>query len=202
MTTIPVGTDLKTLNITLQKARTWDREVIGNNFAEEESNQITMEELFNGKRVAVVGMPAPFTGTCTNAHFPAYKVLQDDFLKSVDELVIYTVSDPYAHYSWAEKMGNDFNKITFLADPECEFAKEFGLDQDLKFASLGKRSSRFSMFVDDGIVKVFNLVDLVNEGTAAEDAENLLKLVEGDKKLMDPVMGAHVVLGKVEGLWC
>lgn len=133
-------------------------------------NGVTMQTLFKGRKVAVFGVPAPFTGTCTTAHYPPYKALQDEFkAKGIDEIVCYSVTDPYAHYNWGKAMGNDFDKISFLADVDCEWAKENELNRDYTAASLGHRSARFSMIVDDGIVKSFNMVT-----EADKDAETLL----------------------------
>ena len=136
-------------------------------------NAIEMSDLFKGKKVAIFGVPAPFTGTCTTAHYPPYKVLQDKFkAKGIDEIICYSVADPYAYYNWGETMENDFDKISFLADVDCEWAKENDLDRDYTGASLGHRAARFSMIVDDGIVKSFNLVE-----DADKDAETLLEQV-------------------------
>jgi peroxiredoxin len=63
--------------------------------------------------------------------------------------------------------------ISFLADVDCEWAKENDLDNDYTAASLGHRSARFSMLVDDEIVKTFNMV--VEE--ADQDAQTLLSQV-------------------------
>ena len=133
-----------------------------------------MSDLFKGKKVAIFGVPAPFTGTCSLAHYPPYKTLQDQFkAKGIDEIVCYSVSDPYALYNWGKVLGNDFDKISFLADVDCEWAKSHDLDRDYTVASLGHRSARFSMIVEDGIVKSFNLV----EDNADKDAETLLEQV-------------------------
>jgi len=130
-----------------------------------------MKDLFKGRKVAIFGVPAPFTGTCTYAHYPPYKALQDEFkAKGVDEIVCYSVTDPYAHYNWGKTMDNDFGKISFAADVDCEFAKEYKLDKDYTAASLGHRSARFSMIVEDGLVTSFNTVD-----EAEKDAETLLE---------------------------
>ena len=66
-------------------------------------------------------------------------------------------------------MENDFDKISFLADVDGEWAKEYELDRDYSGASLGCRSARFSMIVDDGVVTSFNFVE-----EAELDAETLL----------------------------
>jgi len=175
---ISVGTDLSKSSSSLQKARPWfmsDDE--GSNMAAD--NELPMKDLFpQGTTVAVFGVPAPFTGTCTTAHYPPYKQLADEFTKaSVDSIVCYSVTDPFAHYNWAKSMGNDFNKIEFVADPTCEWAKEHELDADYSAASLGSRSKRFSMLVKDGTVVAFH--DLTGKD-ASQDAAVLL---EDAKKL-------------------
>lgn len=134
-------------------------------------NAISMSDLFKGKTVAIFGVPAPFTGTCTTAHYPPYKKLQDDFLaKGVDEIVCYSVTDPYSHYNWGKVMGNDFDKISFLGDVDGDWARSHKLDRDYSIASLGHRSARFSMIVEDGLVKTFNMVE-----DADADAQTLLE---------------------------
>jgi peroxiredoxin len=169
---ISVGTDLTKSTTTWQQARPWHTEEGLSNLAKD--NARTMSDLFKGKKVAVFGIPAPFTGVCTNAHYPPYKALADDFKKKgVDSIICYSVACPYAHFNWAKGMGNNFSKISFLADVDATFAKEFKLDRDYSAVSLGVRAERFSMFVDDGIVKSFQEVK-----DASKDAEVLLGQVE------------------------
>ena len=164
----------------------------------EADNSIDAAALFRGRRVALFGIPAPFTGTCTGVHVPAYQALQDDFVGKVDELVCFSVSDPYAMDAcgpprstqphpatrstqtvhpetqacwWAGRtsMGVDPSKITFLTDPEGKATAAWGLEKELRSVSLGVRSTRFSMLVEDGEVLAFNLVE-----DAAADAQVLL----------------------------
>jgi peroxiredoxin len=134
-------------------------------------NARSMTDLFKGKLVAVFGVPAPFTGTCTHAHYPPYKRNVADFREvGVDSILCYSVTDPYAHHAWATKLDNDFDEITFVADTDAAWAKEHDLDAEYAGASLGVRSKRFSMLVKDGIVTSFHIVD-----EAEDDADVLLK---------------------------
>ena len=168
--TISVGTDLKTCSATWQKARPWyNSDEEGLNTAVD--NAQTMTSIFAGKTVAVFGVPAPFTGTCTYAHYPPYKKHAEEFTGAgVDTIVCYSVSDPYAMHGWGKSMGNDFDKIQFVADVDGVWAKEVELDNDYSKVSLSLRSKRFSMLVKDGIVKTFHLVD-----KAEKDADILLE---------------------------
>jgi len=172
---IAVGTNLANDKVvTLQAARPWRSSEEGSNKAVD--NARSMSDVFgNGgsiqKKVVLFGVPAPFTGTCTHEHYPPYQRLAKEFKQAgVQELICYAVSDPYAHHAWALSLHNDFDQITFLADPTAEFAKAHGLDKVFDEASLGLRSKRFSMLVDNGVVKSFHIVD-----KASEDASVLLK---------------------------
>lgn len=159
--------------ISLQKARPWHMSAEeGSNLAKD--NAVTMKELFSGKVVAMFGVPAPFTGTCTNEHYPGYKAIADEFkAKGVDEIVCYSVSDPYAHHAWSRALDNDNSKITFLADPDGSFARAYGVNKTYDDASLGARSIRFSMIVNNGTVVNFHEVD-----NALKDAETVLEEVK------------------------
>jgi peroxiredoxin len=176
---IAVGTDMLSSVIRLQQARPWyNSSDEGSNQASD--NEVKLLDLFEGKTVAVFGVPAPFTGTCTLEHYPAYKALAKDFKKAgCDEIVCYTVSDPYAHHSWQVSMENNEKEIKFLADPDASFARAYGLDRAYDDCSLGQRSERFSMIVSNGTVTNFRIVE-----NATTDAGELLSEL---KELMENV---------------
>jgi peroxiredoxin len=71
----------------------------------------------------------------------------------------YTVADPYSQCNWAKGMNNDFEQILFWADDDASWAKAHKLDKDYSGASLGTRAERFSMIVEDGVVKTFQIVE-------------------------------------------
>jgi|EP01043_Picozoa_sp_COSAG02_P032547 peroxiredoxin len=94
---------------------------------------------------------------------------QDEFAKVVDELVCFSVCDPYAMCAWRESMSVEPGHISFLADSTGATTRQWGLSQDLRTVSLAERSVRFSMLIDDGVVVALNKVD-----DAAGDAAKLL----------------------------
>jgi peroxiredoxin len=55
-------------------------------------------------------------------------------------------------HAWGEAHGAA-GKVTMLPDGTAAFTKAMGLEQDLGGANLGVRGKRFSMVVDDGVVK-------------------------------------------------
>jgi peroxiredoxin len=170
MSLIAPGTSMLSSVIHLEKARPWYNSASeGSNLASD--NAVRLTDIFKGKTVALFGVPAPFTGTCTNEHYPGYKKLADELLDAgCDEIICYSVSDPYAHHGWQLALKNDTEKIKFFADPEATFAKAYGVDRVYDKVSLGTRSERFSMIVVDGNVAYFKVVD-----NAAADAEQLLE---------------------------
>jgi peroxiredoxin len=152
--------------LTLVHAHPWFTEQSN----DEADNAVDVGEFLAGRRVAIFGVPAPFTGTCTTYHVPGYQALQEEFADVVDELVCFSVCDPFGMDGWRSSLQVDRAKITFLADTQGKTTKAWGLGWDLSAVSLGERSVRFSMLVDDGEVVAFNKVE-----DAAGDAAMLLE---------------------------
>jgi peroxiredoxin len=175
---LTVNTDLLAYpSIVLQKARPFHTDGVSSNLAVD--NVLSMTSLFGtaeqGKKVAVFGVPAPFTGTCTNAHVPGYTALTSEFKAAgVSSIICLSVACPYAHYNWSKGMkGVPESGIEFVADDLGHFMTAFGLEKDCTAASLGTRSVRFSMIVVGGKVTAFNLVG----ADAENDAKVLLSQV-------------------------
>ena len=108
-------------------------------------------------RVALFGVPGAFTGTCTNAHMPSFVRTANAFRdKGVDRIVCVTVNDPFVMDAWA-KSSDVGDKITMLPDGNGTLTKALGLEMDGTGYSLGHRSKRFAMVIEDGIVKSVNV---------------------------------------------
>jgi peroxiredoxin len=132
-------------------------------------------DIFKGKKVVLIGMPGAFTPTCHRNHLPGFIEKIDLFRgKSVDTIAVTTVNDHFVMNAWSKASGGD-GKLIFLADGNGEFAKAIGLDYNGTERGMGGiRSRRYSMYVDDGIVKILNVEE--NSGKAEiTSAENLLK---------------------------
>ncbi|CAI9118569.1 OLC1v1020156C1 [Oldenlandia corymbosa var. corymbosa] len=150
---IAVGTDLLSAapNVSLQKARTWD-EGVSSKFA-----TTPLADIFKGKKVVIFGLPGAYTGVCSAQHVPSYKNNIDKFkAKGIDSVICVAVNDPYTMNGWAEKLGAK-DAIEFYGDFDGSFHKSLDLMVDLSAALLGPRSHRWSAYVADGKVKVFNL---------------------------------------------
>jgi glutaredoxin/glutathione-dependent peroxiredoxin len=118
---------------------------------------VSTEEFFKGKRVALFALPGAFTPTCSAKHLPGFKQLAQDIRgKGVDVIACLSVNDAFVMRAWAEDqaVGED---IVMLADGGAEFTKAVGLDFDASRFGMGLRSQRYSMIVDDGVVKELNV---------------------------------------------
>lgn len=122
------------------------------------------DDLFKGKKVVLVGVPGAFTPTCHKNHLPGFieneKAIK---AKGVDDIAIIATNDVFVMNAWAKDTKSE-GKITFLADGSAAFAKATGLDLDLNERGMGMRNKRFSMIVEDGVVRTLN----IEEGPGAE----------------------------------
>jgi peroxiredoxin len=118
---------------------------------------VSTDEFFAGKKVALFAVPGAFTPTCSAKHLPGFKQHVPDFkAKGVDAIACLSVNDAFVMRAWAEDqaVGED---IVMLADGGAAFTKALGLDFDASKFGMGVRSQRYSMVVDDGVVKELNL---------------------------------------------
>ena len=128
---------------------------------------ITTSEIFDGKKVVLFAVPGAFTPTCTLNHLPGYLDNRDALLaKGVDDIAVVAVNDWHVMGAWAQSTGG-MGKIHFLADWNAEFTKALGLDADLSGGGLGVRSKRYSMLVEDGVLKSLNIEDSPGEATVS-----------------------------------
>jgi peroxiredoxin len=113
-------------------------------------------DYFAGKKVALFSVPGAFTPTCSAKHLPGFVDKADELKsKGVDEIVATAVNDAFVLGAWNKSAGSE--DITMLADGNGDFAEALGLTMDGSGFGLGKRGQRFSMIVDDGVVKELNV---------------------------------------------
>jgi len=115
-------------------------------------------EIFPGRRVVLFAVPGAFTRTCSAAHLPSFMRTADGFRAAgVDEIACLAVNDPFVLRAWAEATGADAAGIRMLADASGAFTEAIGMLQDIPPVGLHRRSRRYSMMVEDGVVARFNL---------------------------------------------
>lgn len=116
----------------------------------------TSAEFFRNKRVALFAVPGAFTPTCSARHLPSYVEKARDLKgKGVDEIACVSVNDPFVMAAWGDRDGSE--DITMLADGNGQFADAIGLTMDAAKFGMGKRSQRYSMIVQDGVVEQLNV---------------------------------------------
>ena len=120
-------------------------------------NAFQVEALTKGKRVAVFAVPGAFTPTCSAKHAPGYVDLADQLKAAkVDEIWCIAVNDAFVMGAWGKTLGAK-GKVRMFADGSGTYTKALGLELDLVGKGMGFRSQRYSMLIDDGIVKTLNV---------------------------------------------
>ncbi len=113
---------------------------------------LTSQEIFAGKKVAIFALPGAFTPTCSSTHLPGYEMEYDNLLANgVDEVYCLSVNDTFVMNSWMAHQ--DIVKVKPLPDGAGEFTRKMGFLVDKTNIGFGMRSWRYSMIANDGIVE-------------------------------------------------
>ena len=137
----------------------------------------TTDDVFAGRKVVLIGVPGAFTPTCHRNHLPGYIENAASFTeKGVDAIAVTAVNDVFVMDAWAKASGGE-GKVEFLADGNGDFAKALGLTLDASGNGLGVRSKRYSMVVDDGVVKSLNIEETAGKADTS-GADNLLRTMD------------------------
>ncbi len=135
--------------------------------------KLATDVVFAGRKVVLFAVPGAFTPTCSMNHLPGFLTHLDAIkAKGVDTIACTSVNDVHVMTAWAKHAGAE-GKILMLADGNAEFAKACGLEKDLNVANMGLRSSRYSMIVENGVVKQLNVED--KSGVNVSGAETILE---------------------------
>jgi glutaredoxin/glutathione-dependent peroxiredoxin len=131
---------------------------------------VSSDDYFKGRKVAVFGLPGAYTRTCSSRHLPGY-VGNSTALKAkgIDEIACVSVNDAFVMNAWG-KEHNAGGKVTMLGDGSCELTQALGLTVDRTEAGMGIRSQRYSMVVEDGVVKELNVEPSGEYGVSSAEA--------------------------------
>ena len=128
---------------------------------------ISTADIFEGKKVVLFAVPGAFTPTCSMAHLPGFVVHVDAMkVKGVDTVACMSVNDVFVMHAWGQSANAEH--LMMLADGNAEFTAALGLELDGTGFGMGKRSQRFAMIVDDGVVSLLNVDAGALEGSSAE----------------------------------
>ena len=117
----------------------------------------TTQEVFGGKKMALFAVPGAFTPTCSAKHVPGFKANAGALKgKGIDQIACVSVNDVFVMNAWGkdQSVGDD---VLMLADGSGDFARAIGLTMDARGFGMGERSQRYSMIVEDGVVKALNV---------------------------------------------
>lgn len=118
---------------------------------------VDSENFFKGRTVALFSVPGAFTPTCSARHLPGFVEKAEELkAKGVDEIACTAVNDAFVLQAWSKSAEAD-GRVTMLADGNGDFVRAVGLGLDASKFGMGQRGQRFSMVVEDGVVKQLNV---------------------------------------------
>jgi glutaredoxin/glutathione-dependent peroxiredoxin len=138
------------------------------------NKDVSTDDFFRGKKVVLFAVPGAFTPACSQRHLPGFVDRAADIkAKGIDEIACVAVNDGAVLGAWSKDQRAE-GKVTMLADGSGDFARAVGLELDLGRLGLGKRSQRYSMLVENGVVKALNVEPQAGQ-VEASSAETMLK---------------------------
>ncbi len=144
-----------------------------------EWKDLSSDDVFSGKKVVFFALPGAFTPTCTESHLPRYEELYEEFKAlGVDSIVCLSVNDAFVMYQWGKSQG--VKNVFLLPDGNGEFTRKMGMLVYMQNRGYGLRSWRYSMYVEDGEIKIMfpepGFQDNAEAGPMeASDADTMLK---------------------------
>ena len=144
---------------------------------------VTTDEVFSGKKIVLFALPGAFTPTCSSTHLPGYEAAYEEFKKlGVDEVICLSVNDAFVMFQWGKHMG--VKNVRLLPDGSGEFTRGMGMLVKKNNLGFGDRSWRYSMYVEDGMIKkLFSepgfTDDCPTEPFEVSDAQTMLTYLKG-----------------------
>ena len=137
-------------------------------------SETSTSEIFSGGRIVLFAVPGAFTPGCSMTHLPGYVASADDIKsKGVDTIICMAVNDAFVMDAWGK--AHDASAIMMLADGNGDFTSALGLELDGTGFGLGKRSQRFAMIVQDGVIEHLNVEE--GPGIDVSSAESILAIL-------------------------
>lgn len=113
---------------------------------------VSTQEVFGGKKVVLFALPGAFTPTCSSTHLPGYEKAYDDLkAEGVDDVVCLSVNDAFVMFQWGKAQG--VSKVRLLPDGSGAFTRALGMLVRKDNLGFGERSWRYSLYVEDGVIK-------------------------------------------------
>jgi thioredoxin-dependent peroxiredoxin len=129
---------------------------------------VSSDEIFGGRRIAVFSLPGAFTPVCTGSQCPdyerQYRELRDC---GVDEVYCISVNDAFVMFNWAKHLS--LKNLKLLPDGNAAFTRRMGMLVNKEHLGFGYRSWRYSMVVDDRRIRLFFEEPGINDGGTDDD---------------------------------
>jgi peroxiredoxin/glutaredoxin len=153
-----------------------------------EWKDLTSKEIFGGKKVVVFALPGAFTPTCSSAHVPRYNELAPAFKTlGIDAVVCLSVNDGFVMEEWGR--AQNAANVRFIPDGNAEFTNAMGMLVDKRQLGFGQRSWRYSMLVEDGVVKkMFVEPEVEGDPFQVSDADTMLKHLDPNAKAPSDIL--------------
>jgi peroxiredoxin len=114
---------------------------------------VSVGDIFKGKKVVLFAVPGAFTPTCSMKHLPGFVQKAAEIkAKGVDEVVCLSVNDAFVMGAWGDNQ-KAHGKVRMVADGNGELTKALGLELDASGFGMGQRSKRFALIAKDGKVE-------------------------------------------------
>tara|TARA_R110001592_G_scaffold224957_2_gene480670 strand:+ start:588 stop:1112 length:525 start_codon:yes stop_codon:yes gene_type:complete len=146
---------------------------------------LTSEEIFAGKRVALFAVPGAYTPTCSSTHLPGYEQEYDNLKEQgIDEVYCLSVNDTFVMNSWMS--ATEISKVKPIPDGTGEFSRRLGFLVDKNNIGMGMRSWRYSMIVNDGVIEMMFVESDVRDSSDSDpfevsDVYTMLEYLKGDE---------------------
>jgi len=152
-----------------------------------EWKDLTTSEIFDGKKVIVLALPGAFTPTCSSTHLPGFEMNFDEFSAlGIDEIYCLSVNDTFVMNAWAKNL--ELKNIKMLPDGSGELTEKLGMLVEKTNLGFGKRSWRYSMYVENGVIQKAFIEDGFADNFGEDpfkvsNAETMLKYLNSEKSV-------------------
>ena len=113
---------------------------------------VSTDDIFKGKKVIVFALPGAFTPTCSSTHLPGFEQNYNEFKNlGVDEIYCLSVNDAFTMFQWGKHQ--NVENVKLLPDGSGNFTRLMGMLVNKDNVGFGQRSWRYSMLVEDSLIK-------------------------------------------------
>ena len=115
-----------------------------------EVQKAAASELFDNKKIILIGMPGAFSPTCSMMHLPSFIRSVKEFEElGIAEIFCVLVNDVYVAKVWGETTGATKAGIKIITDPLSILAEKLDFEFTVKGTGLLRRLQRFTAVIKD-----------------------------------------------------